>query len=219
MTNKRPAFNLQTLVLGGAILVSGVMLLAAIASFGNQRPAATSQPTPTPSLAAATIIDVPIGDVIAAEIRLTYGSAATLAATISSAGATYIQPYFAMVDLAPGDTVTVSAADGSQATVYTAADAGTWAFPVDGDTAVIKINAVDPNATGYAGVEISQYGQGRTEQEVAQSVCGTNDLTDVICSEASNPTEYGLRQPVARLIYTSGGSQYVCTAWRVTSGN
>lgn len=219
MTNKRFPFNLQTLVLGGAILVGGVMLLAAIASFGSQRPSANAQPTPTPSLAAATIIDVPIGDVIAAEFRLTYGSAATLTATISSPGATYIQPYFATMDLAPGDTVTISAADGSQANVYTAADAGQWAFPVDGDTAVVKINAANPNATGYSGVEISQYGQGRTEQEVAQSVCGTNDLTDVVCSAASNPTEYGLRQPVARLLYTSGGSQYVCTTWRVTSGN
>jgi V8-like Glu-specific endopeptidase len=219
MTNKRPVFNLQTLVLGGSILVIGVMLLAGIASFGSQRPTATAQPTPTPSLAAATIIDVPIGDVIAAEIRLTYGSAETLTATISSPGATYIQPYFASIDLAPGDTVTVSAADGSQATVYTAEDAGKWAFPVDSDTAVIKINAANPAAEGFAGVEISQYGQGRTEQEVAQSVCGANDLTDVVCSASSFPTEYGLRQPVARLVYTSGGSQYVCTAWRVTSGN
>lgn len=219
MTNKRPAFNLQTLALGGTILVCGVMLLAAVASFGAQPPTANAQPTPTPSLAAATIIDVPIGDVIAAGIRLTYGSSGTLSATISSPGATYIQPHFATIDLAPGDTVTVSAADGSQAHVYTAADAGKWAFPVDGDTAVIKINAANPNVTGYNGVEIDQYGQGRTEREVAQSVCGANDLTDVICSAASNPTEYGLRQPIARLIYTSGGSQYVCTAWRVTSGN
>ena len=218
MTNTRPAFNLKTLVLGGSILVIGVLLLAAIASFGSQRLAA-SQPTLTPSLAAATIIDVPIGDVVPAIIRLAYGSAETLTATISSPGATYIQPYFSRIDLAPGDTVTVSAADGSQATVYTAADAGQWAFPVEGDTAVIRINAADPNVTGYAGVEIVQYGRGRTEQEVAQSVCGTNDLTDVVCSASSHPTEYGLRQPVARLIYTSGGSQYVCTAWRVTSGN
>lgn len=219
MINKQSAFNLKTLVAGGSILVIGVMLLAGIASFGSQRPAGNSEPTPTPSLAAATIIDMPIGDVIPTEIRLAYGSAETLTATINSPGATYIQPYFSRIDLAPGDTVTVSAADGSQANVYTVADAGQWAFPVDGDTAVIKINAADPNATGHAGVEIIQYGQGRTEQEVAQTVCGTNDLTDVVCSAASHPTEYGLRQPVARLIYTSGGSQYVCTAWRVTSGN
>lgn len=220
MMNKRPALNLQTLLFSAAILVIGVLLLAAAASLSSQRSAvATPQPTLTPSLAAATIIDLPIGDVISAEIKLTYGSADSLRATINRPGAAYIQPFFAAIDLAPGDTVTVSMADGSQAKIYTAADAGQWAFPVDGDTVVIQINAADPDAAGYAGVEITQYGQGRTEQEVAQTVCGTNDLKDVICSASAFPTEYGLRQPVARLLYTSGGSQYVCTAWRVTSGN
>lgn len=216
MRKQRPN-DLKTLTIAGSILVGGVMILAALASLTNLRQSDTaSQPTLTPSLEAATIIDRPVGHVVSDVMRITYEQPV---ATIIAPDATYVQPYFDKIDIAPGDTLTVSAADGSQTTVYSTENTGQWAFPVDGGTAVITLIASGSNTGGYSGVEISQYGRGLTEPEVAQSVCGSNDLTDVVCSASSSPIEYGLRQPVARLLYTSGGSQYVCTTWRVTPGN
>ncbi len=215
MRKQRPN-DLKTLTIAGAILVGGVMILAAVASLSSQQTPAALQPTLTPSLEAATIIDRPVGQVVAEPIRVTYEQPS---ATIIAPDATYIQPFLSKIEIAPGDSITVSAADGTQTTVYTSADSGLWAFPVNGSTAVITLVAADPNASGYAGVEISQYGRGLTEPEVAQSVCGSNDMTDVVCSSAAFPTEYGLRQPIARLLYTDNGAQYVCTTWRVSPGN
>lgn len=210
--------DIKTVTIAGAILVGGVLILAAIASLTNLReqPASTAQPTHTPSLEAATVIEQTIGQVVESPVYLTYSQPS---ATISSPGATYIQPFFDRMDIAPGDLVTVSASDGSQLRTYNASDVGRWAYPIDASTAIITLIPADPTLTTYGGVAVSRYGRGLTEPELAQSVCGSNDLTDVICSASSYPTEYGLRQPVARLMYTVGGMQYVCTTWRVTPNN
>lgn len=218
MSRKKRASSLNIIPIMAAILIAGVLVMAGLASLSTVYEPNATTPTPslTPSLEAATIIDMPVGQVVSQQIALTYEQPV---ATISAPSATYIQPFFSVIDIAPGDLITVSSADGAQLRVYGAHDVGLWAFPIDGSSAVLTLVPADPTATGYSGVVIGQYGRGSTPIEVAQSVCGSNDMTDVACSANSHPTEYALRQPVARMLYTNGGTQFVCTTWRVSPGN
>ncbi|MBK9123059.1 MAG: trypsin-like peptidase domain-containing protein [Chloroflexi bacterium] len=218
MTTPKRGPNTRTWIIGGLILVAGTLGFAGALSLvsGMQQGGPDAQPTLLTDT--AEVVVQPVGSVVEDRYAVGYGDSPR-EVVITKAGATYIQPFLEQVDIAPGDTVVVSSPDGVQRYTYDASSAGQWTFPIDGETAVVTLISLSGDHPDRAGVTIPRLGQGFTVTEFAQSICGSNDIVDVACSASSHPIEYGLRQPVARLFYTNGGGQYVCTTWRVTPDN
>lgn len=111
-------------------------------------------------------------------------------------GATYIRLHFSRFDLAPGDWVEISNADGSEA--YTFEGKGPhgsgefWAFAILGDTAVLRLQA---SFGGGYGFDVDSFGRGiepiaPPAPTQPESVCGTQDWKDVECYRSSYPTEF-----------------------------
>jgi hypothetical protein len=133
-------------------------------------------------------------------------------------GATYIRLHFSRFDLAPGDRLVVSSPEGLREQVYTGRGPfGTgefWAFAVDGDTAIVRLEA---EVGGGDGVEIDAFGRGIVpigpEPGEPESVCGIQDWKDVECYRDSFPTEYDrARGAVLALI----GCCSSCTAFKAS---
>ncbi|MEV1147096.1 serine protease [Micromonospora sp. NPDC049799] len=148
-------------------------------------------------------------------------------------GAAYVKVHFSALRLAPGDHVTVSSPDGRESYRYdrhlnratgsdytTDGQPGFWAMSVEGDTAVVTLHSnrrsrgsaatIDRFWRGYDRAEITQHNLS------TQSVCSTDARRDVVCYQASHPSEYAQGRAVARLLISGGG---LCTTWRVGNTN
>ncbi|NOG50120.1 MAG: hypothetical protein HND48_12320 [Chloroflexi bacterium] len=208
MTTPKRGLNTRTWIVGALILVAGTLGFAGALSLVSSMQQISTDPQPTLLTNTAEVIVQPVGRVVDDRFAVSYDDSPR-EIVITYAGATYIQPFLENIDIAPGDTVVIASPDGVQRYTYDSASAGQWAYPIDGDTAVVTLTSSGGDHAGHTGVLISRVGQGFSATEFAQSLCGSNDLADVACSASSFPIEYGLRQPVARLFYTNGGGQYV----------
>lgn len=143
---------------------------------------------------------------------------------VRSAGALFVRVRFSAFDLNDGDYVTVSNPEGTDFWTYTLkGPRGTgkfWSFAVDGDTAIVRLHA-GPRGKGY-GYKISKVGHGtidwKSDQVYSQVVCNGDGREEVAC-RTSNPAINTAQRPVNRMLFTSGGSQYVCTGWLVSGSN
>jgi V8-like Glu-specific endopeptidase len=142
---------------------------------------------------------------------------------VFSPGAEFIRVHFTGLHLADGDSLTVSSPDGTQVWTYTGrgphGNGDVWAFAIDGDTAIVELHGSRGGGYGYRITEIGHGTVSLTDKKTPPSlevVCGTDGREDVAC-HASELN--GLQQPVARLLFTSGGSQYLCTGWLVAGSN
>ncbi|ADD42831.1 trypsin-like serine peptidase [Stackebrandtia nassauensis] len=157
------------------------------------------------------------------------------AVTVSHPGATYVKVNFTSLDLAPGDSLTVSAPGGTEKHTYHGApgdglrktdagytrhgDSGFAALSVEGDTAKVTLHR--SSGSTAKGAVIEGYWRGYDTKEYAKanadtrSVCDNDARRDVTCYAESRPTEYANAKPVARLLM--GGS--ACTAFRVGNTN
>ncbi|HSN97151.1 MAG TPA: trypsin-like peptidase domain-containing protein [Candidatus Nanopelagicales bacterium] len=151
---------------------------------------------------------------------------------ISSPGATFVRVHLSGLDLAPGDYVTVSSPDGSQSHRYEGqgpnGDGDVWAFAIDGDAAVVELHA---EAGGAHGFTIDTIGHGtlslseldgkgtgpsaKSQQPNEEVICGTDGRDDAAC----HPALDALQKPIARLLFSKSGSQYLCTGWLVAGSN
>jgi lysyl endopeptidase len=170
---------------------------------------------PTAALALETV-----GDLQPIQLRTAspYAAGDRAEWTVRQDGATYIRLHFSRFDLAPGDTLTVSNAWGTESYAYQGRGPhGTgefWAFAIVGDTAIVRLQAV---TGGYPGVEADAFGRGFApvlgDPVEPDSVCGTTDWRDVECYRDSNPTEFeAARGAVKALI----GCCSACTAFKVS---
>jgi V8-like Glu-specific endopeptidase len=144
--------------------------------------------------------------------------------TVISPGAEFVRVHFKNLDLAPGDYLTVSSPDGAQAWTYTGRgphkNGDVWAFAIDGDTAVVQIHGGRGAGHGYA---IDAVGHGTVNLSgkhgpAPEVVCGTEGREDVACHIGEAGFD-GAQRPVARLLFTSGGSQFLCTGWLASGSN
>lgn len=138
--------------------------------------------------------------------------------TVTSPGATFIRVHFAGLSLAPGDFVTVSSPDGSQAWTYTGrgphGNGDVWSFAIDGDTAIVRIHGGRGNGHGYL---IDSVGHGTVPLDpVPEVICGNDGREDVACHLSEIDAA---QRPVARLLYVSGPYLYACTGWLVKGAN
>jgi lysyl endopeptidase len=144
----------------------------------------------------------------------------------------------------PGDYLTVSNADGTEAYRYDApgvlatGPADKWAMSVTGDTAVLEMHraAGGPPAlsslVGRLGVNVDRVARGfsRTEQKRQpesqplapgrtgreESVCGSDTSADAVCYRSADPVAYTKSKAIARLLIN--GTE-LCTGWRVGANN
>jgi lysyl endopeptidase len=139
---------------------------------------------------------------------------------VHAAGARFVRVHFAEFDLAEGDLVTVSDPKRSLSWTYTGrgpAQSGEfWSFAVPGDTALVELQARGGGGHGY---RIDAYAHGTEdvyapEPEVApESICGTDGKRDAACFPAINS------RPVARLLFSTGTGQALCTGTLVRGSN
>jgi hypothetical protein len=198
-----------------------------------------ANPTPTP-----TLVPQRVGEVEPMDMEVSYLNEASWTQTIHYPGAAYIKVHLLKLDLLPGDYVTVSDPSGTEVYTYPGSDyttdggEGFWAISITGDMAVIELcsgeedgpsarseyyeKALAGAALQELGVVIDKYAWGYSPEKILEiiegpeSTCGTNQRTDVVCYQASHPTEYGRSSAVA--IHLLNGV-FWCTSWRVGSSN
>ena len=137
---------------------------------------------------------------------------------VISPGATFIRVHFTGLDLGPGDFVSVSSPDGSQVWTYTGrgphGNGNVWAFAIEGEEAIVTLHGGPGRGHGY---RIDAIGHGAIPLRgrpgpTAEVVCGIDAREDVACH---SPEIDVAQEPVARLLFASGGFLYVCTGWLV----
>ena len=142
--------------------------------------------------------------------------------TVISPGAEFVRVHLKNLHLAGGDYLTVSSPDGAQAWTYTGRgphhNGDVWSFAIDGDTAVVRIHGGRGNGHGYLidAVGHGTVGLGPKGGPTPEVVCGTDGREDVACHL---PEIDAAQKPVARLLFVSGGFQYVCTGELIAGSN
>jgi V8-like Glu-specific endopeptidase len=140
--------------------------------------------------------------------------------TLQHEGATYIALHFDQFDLAPGDAIVLSDADGGQRYRLTGRGkmgAGAfWAQHVKGDTVVIEW--ITDGMVAGRGFSIDEYAAGFAElsEPGIDAICGTDDKRNAVCYQSTYPTEYDRSRAVARLLI-QGSS--LCTGWLASSND
>ena len=140
--------------------------------------------------------------------------------TLTHPGATYISAHFMDFQLAPGDYLEISDADGGQSYRLQGRgklDAGTfWGRHVKGSTMDLKLWVRSPS--GAQGFQIDEFAAGFEDigSVQTQAICGSDDKENAICYESSHPVEYDTARAVARLLINGGG---LCTGWLVSPDN
>jgi hypothetical protein len=211
-------------MLSAALILIVAALTLGVSALGNNTAVVEAAPQSVAQLnvsdAAPTVLDqrVPAGEMIDAAIPLNAGQRTQI---VSIPGAAFIRVHFGTVSLAPGDSMTVSAPDGTQARVY-AGDVN-WAHSVFGESALVTLNGSDASSA-----LIDRFLRGYTEAEVrTRSQCGSLDFLDLKCvNPATFPDEIEEAESVVRVLFDDyvgnppvyDGSYY-CTAWRVTPSN
>lgn len=139
---------------------------------------------------------------------------------VVSPGAEFVRVHFGAFKLAPGDFVTV--ADPQGETFWTYAGDGPkgtgqfWSFAVEGDTAVVELHAGSQPGHGFRIDRIAHGTEsisGKRGEPTPEVVCDTDGREDVACHASINTN------PVARLLFQSGGSTFACTGWLVAGSN
>ena len=165
---------------------------------------------------------VEVGKVLAHRAESPHPYPARWSDILRSPGATFLRVHFVDFGLAPGDTLTVASPDGSQVWSYTGRgphdDGDFWSFAVDGDAVRIEIQG---GGRGF-GYRISEIGHGtvdlRRDSPAPLVVCGTDGREGIAC-HLDDPIISATQKPAARLLFTSGGVQYLCTGQLVAGAN
>ena len=132
-------------------------------------------------------------------------------------GATGMWVHLATIDLAPGDWAVVRDAAGTQPETLTGLgrqDLGTfWSVRVPGDTAVVEIWS--QSSTPGFGITIDAYASA-FDPVTTESICGANDLEDVICQAAAEAAAVAESAAVCRVtVFEDDGRVFSCTGFRV----
>jgi V8-like Glu-specific endopeptidase len=140
-------------------------------------------------------------------------------------GATFLRLHFQNFKLEQGDKLVVSSLDGAEAWEYTGegvnGDGDFWSFATNGES--VKVELVAPSGRSHK-VKIVEVGIGTVgldkvkNEPTPEVVCGTDGREDIAC-RTSDAVVNNTQKSVARLLFTSGGSQYVCTGELVRGSN
>ena len=148
----------------------------------------------------------------------------TWAETVTSPGARFLRIHFSRLNLPDGDFLTVTGLNGKDSWVYTGKGPhGTgsfWSFAVEDESAVVELHSSGVARRSLRwGLEIDRISHGEVALTTdaarvpSKVICGTDGRENAVCHTEINTN------PVARLLFQSGGSSYVCTGWLVAGSN
>jgi V8-like Glu-specific endopeptidase len=165
---------------------------------------------------------IEVGRVLSFDFDSPHPLPASFSHTFNFPGAAFLRLHFQDFNLAPGDMLVVSSLDGSQVWEYTGLgtnDNGDfWSFAVNGEG--VKVDVLAPSGQSF-GFRIVEAGYGTVNLDavlpVPNVVCGDDGRKAVACY--SDPVVVAAQKPVARLLFTSGGAQYLCTGELVRGSN
>jgi lysyl endopeptidase len=140
---------------------------------------------------------------------------------VISPGAKVLRVHFVGFSLSPGDYLTISGPDGSEALTYEGngpyGDGDFWSVTIDGNEAVIALHGGPSPGYGY---RIDSIAHGDFALDDAEAI-EADDETDcksgyenVACHE-DNPQFCAGQQAVAKLTFQADGKMYVATGWLV----
>jgi V8-like Glu-specific endopeptidase len=142
--------------------------------------------------------------------------------TFDFPGATFVRLHFQNFSLAEGDKLVISSLDGSQVWEYTGqgpnGDGDFWSFATDGESVKVELNVSSGQSFGFKVVEVGYGTISLRPFPTPEVVCGTEGREAVAC-HTNEAVVDNAQKPVARLLFTSGGSQYLCTGELVRGSN
>ncbi len=146
----------------------------------------------------------------------------TWSETVVSPGAKFLRIHFSKFHLPDGDFLTVTGLNGKESWVYTGKGPdGTgsfWSFAVEDEAAVVELRSSGVARRGTRwGVAMDRIVHGEVpfavEPTPTKVICGTDGRQNAVCQAGIN------MNPVARMLYQSGGSSFVCTGWLAAGSN
>ncbi len=141
--------------------------------------------------------------------------------TIHSPGAKFLRIHFSKLNLPDGDYLTISGANGNDSWIYTGKGLhGTgqfWSFAVEDQTAIVELHSGPGKKGAKWGLAIDRIVHGEKPLAIepipSRVICGDEGREAAVCHPEVNSN------PVARILFQSGGSSFVCTAWLVAGSN
>lgn len=135
---------------------------------------------------------------------------------VTRKGASSIALRFSSADISPDDQLIVSAEDGSSPQQVGSSSLTT--LPISGSTVKLEFRPSTKGckATGKApSFALEALGFEWPENKIInkESVCGKNTFKDAVCFKMQYPDEYEASRAVARTVFTSGNSSFLCTVW------
>lgn len=164
---------------------------------------------------------IEVGRVLAFSADSPHPAPAPWSRSFTFAGAKFLRLHFQNFDLADGDKLVVSSPANGQTFEYTGkglnGNGDFWTFATQGEK--VKVELVAPSGRSY-GFKIVEAGFGTVDIgfPAPNVVCGTDGREDIAC-RLSDSVINATQKPVARLLFTSGGSQYVCTGELIRGSN
>lgn len=208
-----------------SLVVSGVMVWGCVGAPTESGPVVDDEGD-APAEEAQVATPTKVGDVRSYSIDTPHPYKGSWSHEVSSPGAEFVRVHFKNFHLGEGDVVTVASPDGAQSYTYTGRgphdDGDVWAFAIDGDRAIVTLTKAEKggghgftiDAVGHGTVSL-QSAKAKSASGLEEVVCGTDGREDIACYPALD----ALQKPVARLLFTSGASQYLCTGWLVAGSN
>lgn len=170
-----------------------------------------------------------VGETIAYNLTSAFPHVSGETHTVKSQGAEFVRVHFQDFHLAKGAQVRVYSPDGEESFTYENdgpnKDGDFWSFAITGDTAIIEVVGEGKNKNhGFAVTEVG-HGTVKLADPTLQKKNASDPSLEVVCSTdgrediACYPSLSALAAPVARLLFVSGASQYLCTGWLVAGSN
>lgn len=166
---------------------------------------------------------IEVGKVVAFQAASPHPAPAAWSKTFQFPGAVFLRLHFQGFNLAEGDKLLVSSLDGTQVWEYTGlgvnGDGDFWSFATNGESVKVELMAPSGHSPGFRIVEV---GIGMLNPDAVtitpNVVCGTEGRQDIACHLSETVID-NAQKPVARLLFTSGRSQYLCTGELVRGSN
>jgi V8-like Glu-specific endopeptidase len=169
-----------------------------------------------------------VGKVLSFQYESPHPLPAALSRTFNFPGAVFLRLHFEDFNLAAGDRLVISSLDGSQRWEYTGlgtnGNGDFWSFATNGQDVKVELFAPSGQSYGFKIVEVG-YGTVNLDAVDPQAVnpgpmvvCGTDGREAIACRTNENVIN-NAQKPVARLLFASGGAQYVCTGELIRGAN
>jgi hypothetical protein len=159
------------------------------------------------SICAAAICLEPVGVTVPFNM-MTQLRAESLSAVdvIAFPGSSFVKIHLKSLELAENETLTLSDGTRTVRTITGPYSGGMWLPSVTSGVAYLTLESKD--GAGSPSYIVDEVGIGLADGPAIESVCGIDDRKNAVCYDSEKQTA---GDPVGRMLFSSGGSWYVCT--------